>query len=150
MAVESAPVDPVAVQFDTRKTVGQQQGGASFAQWLAADSVLRITTNGGERSVRQYLALSGIGATSSGGVTDLDGEFVGVDARVSARHSLAGGPLLLTVGAAYDRQHQRRRGFVNNNGALGDLRRDEDDYVSDRDAYRRQDGSPADAARRAL
>jgi hypothetical protein len=135
-------VDPVAVQFDTRKTVGQQQGGASIEQRLAADSVLRITTYGGQRSVRQYLALSGIGATSSGGVTDLDGEFVGVDARVSTRRSLAGGPLLLTVAAAYDRQHQRRRGFVNNNGALGDLRRDEDDYVSDRDAYAQAEWTP--------
>jgi iron complex outermembrane receptor protein len=43
--------------------------------------------------------------------------------------------LLLTVGAAYDQQHQRRKGFINNNGALGDLRRDEDDYVSDTDGY---------------
>jgi iron complex outermembrane receptor protein len=135
-------VDPVAVQFDTRKTVGQQQGGASLEQRLAADSVLRITAYGGQRPVRQYLALSGIGATSSGGVTDLDGDFAGVDARVSTRHLLAGGPLLLTVGAAYDRQHQRRRGFVNNNGALGDLRRDEDDYVSDRDAYAQAEWTP--------
>lgn len=135
-------VDPVAMQFDTRKTIGQQQGGASLEHRVTADTVLRVTAYGGQRAVRQYLALSGTGATSSGGVTDLDGDFGGVDARVSARRSLAGGPLLLTVGAAFDRQHQHRRGFVNNNGALGDLRRDEDDYVSDRDAYAEAEWTP--------
>src|SRR5205814_8471940 len=92
--------------------------------------------------VRQYLALSGIADTSSGGVTDLDGNFAGVDARMTTRFTLGGGPLLLTVGAAYDRQDQARKGFVNNNGALGALRRDEDDTVHDQDVYaQRRDGA---------
>jgi iron complex outermembrane receptor protein len=136
-------VDPVAIQFDTRKTVSQQQGGASLEQKLAPDTVLRMTAYGGQRVVRQYLALSGaVGPTTSGGVTDLDGDFYGVDARVSTRMKLAGGPLLLTVGAAYDRQHQRRRGFVNDNGALGDLRRNEDDFVTDTDEYLQAEWTP--------
>ena len=50
---------------------------------------------------------------------------------MTTRFTLGGGPLLLTVGAAYDRQDQKRKGFVNNNGALGALRRDEDDTVHD-------------------
>jgi iron complex outermembrane receptor protein len=54
---------------------------------------------------------------------------------VTTRFEIPGGPLLLTAGVAYDDQHQRRKGFVNNNGSLGDLRRDEDDYVSDTDGY---------------
>jgi len=127
--------DPVATLFNTRKTVIQQQGGATLEHRLAEDTILRVTGYGGSRGVRQYLALLGNGATSSGGVTDLNGDFGGIDARVTTRYSLAGGPLLLTVGAAYDQQHQRRKGFINNNGALGDLRRDEDDYVSDTDGY---------------
>ncbi len=127
--------DPVATLFNTRKTVDQQQGGATLEQTLSQDVVLRVTGYGGARGVRQYLALSGIGATSSGGVTDLNGNFGGVDARVTTRFAAPGGPLLLTVGAAYDDQHQARKGYVNNNGDLGDLRRDEDDYVSDTDGY---------------
>jgi iron complex outermembrane receptor protein len=127
--------DPVATQFNTRKTVNQQQGGATLEQRLSADTVLRVTGYGGARLVRQYLALNGVAPTSSGGVTDLSGDFGGIDARVTTRYSLAGGPLLLTAGVAYDTQHQQRKGFVNNNGALGDLRRDEDDYVTDNDAY---------------
>ena len=127
--------DPVATLFNTRKTVNQQQGGATLEQRLSADAVLRVTGYGGARQVRQYLALTGVAPTSSGGVTDLSGDFGGIDARVTTSYSLAGGPLLLTAGVAYDTQHQQRKGFVNNNGALGDLRRDEDDYVTDNDAY---------------
>ncbi|HWZ74847.1 MAG TPA: TonB-dependent receptor [Casimicrobiaceae bacterium] len=137
--------DPASVLFNTRKTVDQQQAGIAFEQRLAADTLLRVTGYGGQRGVRQYLALSGVGATSSGGVSDLDNDYGGFDARISKRVSVGGGPLLLTVGATYDRQHQRRKGFVNNNGDLGDLRRDEDDYVSDNDAYAQAQWSPLPA-----
>jgi iron complex outermembrane recepter protein len=134
--------DVTAGIFNTRKTVNQQQGGATFEHQLGADAQVRVTGYGGRRLVRQYLALSGVGATSSGGVTDLDGDFAGIDARVSARAMMGGGPLTLTVGTAYDRQHQRRKGFVNNNGDLGDLRRDEDDFVNSTDGYVQAEWSP--------
>ena len=127
--------DPAATLFDTRKTVGQQQVGAAWEQRLTPDTWLRVTGYGGGRAVRQYLALTGVAATSSGGVTDLINSYGGVDARVTTRYDLAGGPLRVTVGATYDTQHQHRRGYVNNFGALGDLRRDEQDNVSDSDAY---------------
>jgi iron complex outermembrane receptor protein len=127
--------DPVAILFNTRKTVSQQQGGATWEQRLSPDTLLRVTGYGGSRVVRQYLALSGVAATSSGGVTDLNNGFGGVDARATTRFDLAGGPLQMTVGATYDTQHQHRRGYVNNGGSLGDLRRDEQDNVSNSDAY---------------
>jgi iron complex outermembrane recepter protein len=107
--------------------------------------VARVVAYGGERFVRQYLALSGTLQTSSGGVTDLDNDFGGVDARVTTRFMLAGAPLLVTLGGDYDRQHQRRKGYVNNFGNLGDLRRDEDDYVSDTDAYLQAEWMPLPA-----
>ncbi|HUH92951.1 MAG TPA: TonB-dependent receptor [Casimicrobiaceae bacterium] len=127
--------DPAATQFNTRKTVNQTQGGATLERHLSANADLRVTGYGGRRLVRQYLALAGTLATSSGGVTDLNGDFGGVDARVTGRFLLGGGPLTVTAGTAYDSQHQRRKGFVNNNGDLGELRRDEDDYVSSTDGY---------------
>jgi iron complex outermembrane receptor protein len=134
--------DPVAVQFNTRKTVSQGQGGFSLEQRLNADNVARVVAYGGQRTVRQYLALPGTLPTSSGGVSDLDNDFGGVDARLSSQLRVGGGSLTLTVGGDYDRQHQRRKGYVNNNGALGDLRRDEDDYVSDTDAYLQAEWAP--------
>ena len=134
--------DPAATLFDTRKTVNQGQGGAAIEQRLSADGVARVVVYGGERFVRQYLALTGTLQTSSGGVTDLDNDFGGVDARVTTRFMLGGAPLLVTFGGDYDRQHQRRKGYVNNFGNLGDLRRDEDDYVSDTDAYLQAEWTP--------
>src|SRR5437667_1773482 len=49
--------DPVAEQFDTRKTVNQQQGGAAIERRLGAGAVALLTAYGGQRLVRQYLAL---------------------------------------------------------------------------------------------
>src|SRR4029079_14297554 len=82
--------DPAATLFNTRKTVGQQQGGAPFEQVIAADTTLRLTTYAGQRSARQYLALAGTLDTSSGGVTDLSGNFAGVDLRATTRFAPAG------------------------------------------------------------
>jgi iron complex outermembrane receptor protein len=122
--------DSAATTFDTRKTIHQLQGGAAIEHKLTDQWSLRATGYAGHRVVRQYLALRGDGATSSGGVTDLDRDFGGVDVRAVWRGKLGGGPLTFTVGGAWDRQDERRRGFVNNNGDLGDLRRDEDDVVT--------------------
>jgi iron complex outermembrane receptor protein len=43
--------------------------------------------------------------------------------------------LTATVGADHDRQAEHRRGFLNVNGAVGGLKRDEDDTVHNTDAY---------------
>ncbi|MGH8713418.1 MAG: TonB-dependent receptor family protein, partial [Casimicrobiaceae bacterium] len=137
--------DAAATLFDTRKTVGQQQGGATIERSIGAATTLRATAYAGQRAVRQYLALAGTADTSSGGVTDLDGNFGGIDLRATTRLAFAGGPLTLTVGAAYDRQTQARKGFINNNGALGDLRRDEDDRVRSQDVYAQGEWSPLEA-----
>jgi iron complex outermembrane receptor protein len=41
----------------------------------------------------------------------------------------------MTMGVDYDNMYERRRGFVNNNGIAGELKRDEDDRVFDFDQY---------------
>ena len=137
--------DPAAVAFNTRKSLTQLQGGATVEQRLGEDTDLRVTGYGGTRQVRQYLALQGTLPTSSGGVTDLDRSFGGVDARLSKRFMLVGRPLTLTLGANYETQNEARRGFVNNSGNLGDLRRDEDDSISNTDGYLQVAWWPLDA-----
>ena len=129
-------VDSAALQFDTRKTINQQQGGAALDHQFSDALQLHVDAYGGIRLVRQYLALSGlVPPTSSGGVVDLDRDFGGVGARLVWRGDLLGRPLALTVGGDFDRMHERRKGFVNVNGALGALRRDEDDTVKSYDFY---------------
>lgn len=137
--------DPAATLFDTRKTVNQKQVGATVEQRLTADADVRVTGYGGTRTVRQFLALSGVGATSSGGVTDLDGTFGGVDGRITDRFVLGDRPASVTLGMNYESQRQERRGYVNNNGMLGDLRRNESDDVSNTDGYLQFEYSPIDA-----
>jgi iron complex outermembrane receptor protein len=127
--------DPVATLFNTSKTINQVQGGVAIDQVLNADTSLRVTGYGGQRQIRQYLALTGIGATSSGGVVDLDRNFEGVGARLIYRGNLLGRALTLNVGADADRMHELRQGFVNNFGSMGDLRRNEDDTVTSGDLY---------------
>jgi iron complex outermembrane receptor protein len=127
--------DPSATTFDTRKTIDQTQGGAAVDYRFNADTTLHVAGYGGRRMIRQYLALLGSLPLSSGGVADLDRDFGGIGARVDWRTNMLGGPLTLTVGADTDRMHETRKGFVNNSGTLGDLRRNEDDTVQSADVY---------------
>ena len=144
---ESNPrqVDPVAIQFDTRKTIRQQQGGLNVEHKLSSDASLYVTGYAGHRSVRQNLALSGIAETSSGGIVDLDRAFGGLGVRLTMSTRLAGQPLTITAGGDFDRLRENRRGFVNNNGAPGVLRRDEIDEVSGNGAWARIEWQPIDA-----
>ena len=138
-------VDPVAITFDTNKTIRQQQGGATLEHRLAESTVVRATGYAGQRRIRQYLALAGAGPTSSGGVVDLDRAFHGGALRITHSMQAFGRPLTLIAGAEFDRQDERRRGFVNNNGTLGDPRRDEDDKVTAIDGFAQIEWLPIDA-----
>jgi len=132
----------VAIQFNTRKSVHQQQGGAIYEQDLSANQSIRVLAYYGQRSVQQFQAIpvaTQARPTSPGGVIDLDGDFGGADARWTAHTSLADHPLELTAGISYDRQDQHRRGFNNylgsQLGVIGTLRRDEQDDVYNLDEY---------------
>jgi iron complex outermembrane receptor protein len=138
-------VDPVAIMFDTNKTIRQQQAGATLEHKLGAATVLRATGYAGHRNIRQFLGLNGGGATASGGVVDLDRDFGGLAFRITHTMQVFGRPLNLIAGADIDRQDEHRQGFVNNNGALGDLRRDEDDRVTSVDGYAQIEWLPVDA-----
>ena len=125
---------PQALQFNTRKTVYQEQLGATLAHRLSADSRVEATVYGGTRWVEQYLAIplaAQAPPTSSGGVVQLDRDYAGVALRFSTRVS----DWKFSVGAEYDVMDERRRGFINNLGVPGALKRDEDDEVSATDFY---------------
>lgn len=134
---ESDPESVVsqAIQFNTRKSIRHDQEGLVYENRLSGRNTVRLLGYVGNRRIRQFLAFPGTGTTSSGGVVDLDREFGGVDARFTHKTSLADAPLTLTAGVAYDNQEERRKGFVNNNGTIGDLKRDEDDRVYNVDEY---------------
>ena len=115
--------------YDTRKTVHNTQGGLVWRQQLGPANVLHVSAYDGQRSVLQFLPFSGDYGLSSGGVVDLADYFGGGKARVTHQGMLAGIPYSLSVGTQYERENEFRKGFVNNNGVQGALRRNEFDVV---------------------
>ncbi len=128
-------VDPTAIQYDTRKTINQVQGGAAVDQRFSDALQLHVDAYGGRRLIRQYLAFSGGFAASAGGVPDVDRDYAGVGGRLEWHGHALARPLTLTVGGDADSQHELRTGYINNNGVMGDLRRNEDDTVTSHDFY---------------
>jgi len=134
--------DPVATTFNTRKSVRQTQSGLTLEHRLNAGNTLRVAGFAGERSVRQFLSIplaAQNAATASGGVVDLDRSFGGANLTWLHEGSLAGRPFNLTTSMEYETMQERRRGFINNNGTIGALKRDEDDRVSSRNLFAQAD-----------
>jgi iron complex outermembrane receptor protein len=128
-------VAPVALTFDTRKTIEQRQGGVVIEHKVDSSNTLNARAYTGLRKVMQTLGFSGAAASSAGGVVDLDNDFRGVGLNWSHATKLNGMPLNWTVGVEADELEQVRRGFVNNNGTAGALRRDEIDEASNVDIF---------------
>ncbi|MBC7681106.1 MAG: TonB-dependent receptor [Ferruginibacter sp.] len=138
----------VASTFDTRKSITQNQLGLVLDQRLGAQDSLRARLYGGGRQVTQTLAFSGAATNSAGGVVDLDRQYGG--AGLSWTHTLrtaSGLPVAWTLGTEYDRLREQRRGFVNQNGSFGDLRRDEQDTARNADLYAQLDATLSDTWR---
>ena len=138
--------DPSATRFNTRKTVRQEQTGVTVDQRLGADDHLRASVYLGDRQVRQYQSIavpSGTTAaninTYSGGIVDLGTFFDGYSMNWIHDGSLFGRPLSVTSGLEQELMHQRRRGFDNNLGSMGALRRDEDDNVTSSNVFAQAD-----------
>jgi iron complex outermembrane receptor protein len=141
-----------AEQFNTRKSLEQQQGGLIYDMKLSDSQSVRLLGYYGHRDVVQYLSIpqsTQAAQTSAGAVVDLNRKFGGADARWTWRGDLAGQPLTWVVGASYDRQNELRRGynnFVGNTlGVKGPLRRDENNITYDVDAYTQGTWDFADA-----
>jgi len=131
-----------AILFNTRKTVRQEQAGATVEHRLGAGNLLRASVYLGDRQVRQYLSIPLAvqnAPTASGGVVDLERSFGGASLNWIRDTSLAGRPLSFTGGLEQETMHERRRGFVNNLGDMGALKRDEDDEVESTNLFAQAD-----------
>ena len=122
-----------AFVFNTRKTVNQDQLGTTLSQRVGRGRV-EATLYGGERFVEQFLAIPLFvqsAPTHSGGVVNLDRAYGGG----ALRYSSDIGAVRLSVGVEHERMDERRRGFINNDGVAGELKRDEDNEVTSTDVY---------------
>ncbi len=131
----------VAEQYNTRKSVQQQQAGL---RWTRESGAQRWQLMGyaGQRAVTQFLPIPPTAQANplhAGGVIDLDGGYGGVDARWGWNGDLAGRPLDVVAGISADRQRQHRTGYENfvgsTLGVRGRLRRDQIDTVQNVDQF---------------
>src|SRR5690606_20642562 len=90
---------------------------------------------GGERFVEQFLAIplfvQTATPTHSGGVVNRDRTYGGG----ALRYFTDIGSVKLSAGIEHERMDERRRGFLNEFGVAGALRRDEDNRVTSTDFF---------------
>jgi iron complex outermembrane recepter protein len=137
---------PQALEFNTRKTVRQSQGGVHWRHQFGGDGALRASSlmaYHGTRSVVQFLAIPStaqVAASHGGGVVDFDRQYQGIDARLEWR--LGAGDLV--TGLSHETQRDNRLGWRNFTGApatptakgvFGDLRRNETNQADTQEAY---------------
>ncbi len=124
-----------ALAFNTRKSVAQNQAGLVYDLAISSSDKLQARVYFGNRRVTQYLSFTGDGDLASGGVVDLDRGYGGAGLRWTRDTTLAAAPFTFSAGIDHDRMAERRKGFINNSGVSGDLKRDEDDSVANTDLY---------------
>ncbi len=127
-------INELAETFNTRKEVSHRQLAYSLRQPLG-NSRWQLAAWGGEREILQYLGFTGAAISNAGGVVDLQRDFKGISGNYA--HDLAVGDGLLTAALGTDltRSEDRRRGYVNDGGQSGDLRRNETGEVEGRDIH---------------
>ena len=144
MVTNPRQADASATTFNTRKSARQNQLGLVYDVDLGAADKLQARTYIGDRQVTQYLAIplgtvappvGQLANSSSGAVVDQDFGYEGVGLRWTHNVSEGARPLTFTAGADYDRMAQHRKGYLNNNGVQGALKRDEDNTVTNTAAY---------------
>lgn len=126
--------NPAAETYDTRKKIEHQQTSISLRDNTGAT---RWQTGlwHGERAITQYLGFAGDAISGSGGVVDLQRDFSGINGNITRSLNFFNWPAEISVGAELAQMQDERRGYVNEFGVAGDLRRAETGEVESRDIY---------------
>ncbi|HEX4509335.1 MAG TPA: TonB-dependent receptor, partial [Burkholderiaceae bacterium] len=148
--------DPSALQFNTRKSLAQTQGGVIYDLRVDADNALRAMVYGGHRDTEQFQSIpvaSQASPLAPGGVIQLGRDYDGADLRWTTQGVAAQQRWSLVGGLAYDKLREHRYGFQSFTGTgsaqvlgvLGALRRNEINDVQDLDPYLQGEWHPSDA-----
>ena len=134
---------PQAEAFNTRKTAEQQQLGLRWQREIDPSLRLQLAGWAGHRAVDQWQSIPlNVQNTPShpGGVIALRRRFGGLDARLNWEpapdHEL-------TLGWAVETQHDDRRGYLNQAGETGALKRDETNRALSSEPYAQWRWTPA-------
>jgi iron complex outermembrane receptor protein len=135
-------VDPVAIQFNTRKTVDQTQAGVTYEHAFNDRNSMQVLVYSGTRDAVQYQAIpvaAQLNPQHPGGVIDLSRDYDGFDVHWTSNFDMLTRPLTLVAGLTYDNLDELRRGYQNfvgpTLGVQGALRRNENNNAETHDAY---------------
>jgi iron complex outermembrane receptor protein len=138
---ESHPEQAIAsaTTLDTRKTVNQAQIGAVLEQRLGDSTALTARVYFGTRDLDNALSILPqfqAPVTASGGIVSFARGYAGAGMQVS--HAVKFGEtsaLRLVAGVDVDHLNEDRKGFLNNGGVAGALKRNEHNEVGDLDVF---------------
>jgi len=139
-----------AIPYNSRKNLSQEQGGVTYDDQLNSNDSVTATAYTGHRDTTQFQAIPEATQAAAplypGAVIALDRAYYGLDLHVTDQRDLAGMPLKLTGGMAYDDLEEGRKGYANYLGSQlgveGALRRDEANHVYDFDQYLQAEWDP--------
>ena len=138
---EADPTQAVAVAKtqDARKTVLQQQIGTVLDQRLGEATQLTARLYFGQRDLDNALSVplaAQAPATSSGGIVSFSRGYMGLGLQLSHAVQFDSGQALRLVGGVdVDQSLEDRKGFINNAGKQGALKRDEQNRADNRDGF---------------
>ena len=131
-----------ALAQDPRKTVLQQQIGTVLEQRLGESTQLTARVYFGQRDLDNALSIprppstAQTFTTASGGIVVFSRSYQGLGVQLSHTFKLDGGQALRLVGGVdFDESDEDRRGYINNLGVRGALKRDERNRADNRDAF---------------
>lgn len=143
-------VDAAALDFNTRKTVDQTQGGLLYERRVDAANKVQATVYLGQRGTEQYQSIPTgpqAGERHPGGLISLERRYDGADLRWSWTAQNLSTPLTVVGGLSIDELAERRKGYRNYIGSTlgvkGDLKRDENNDVTAADQYVQANWQPA-------
>jgi iron complex outermembrane receptor protein len=139
-----------AIQYNTRKSLNQEQGGVILDYTLSPEDALSSTVYVGHRATTQFQAIPQSVEEKEplypGGVISLDRTFYGIDSHLTDERALSGMHLQTVGGIAYDDLEETRFGYLNyvgeDLGVEGAVRRDEANHVYDFDQYLQSQWDP--------
>jgi iron complex outermembrane recepter protein len=141
-----------AIPYNTRKNLSQEQLGVAYDEQLNSNDSVTATVYAGHRETTQFQAIPEATQAAAplypGAVIALDRAYYGVDWHATDQREVAGMPLKLTGGLAYDDLEEGRKGYANYSGSQlgveGALRRDEANHVYDLDQYLQAEWDPTE------
>ncbi|MEX1167565.1 MAG: TonB-dependent receptor [Hydrogenophaga sp.] len=128
--------------YKAGKDVSQSQLGLVLDHRLDAASSLTARVYVGQRDLDNRLSIpltAQQALTAAGGVVQLDRSYSGTGLRYTRRIPAGEGLVQLTAGLDHERLSERRQGFINNFGLVGELKRDEDNSVNSTGVYAQAD-----------